>query len=388
MSSACAGAMPVSEEISGIRMAISPITEIIADLKAGRMVVLVDEEDRENEGDLLMAAEFVTPEAINFMARYGRGLVCLTLTEERCRQLNLPPMVANNRSPLGTNFTVSIEAAEGVTTGISAADRARTVQAAMRADASPRDIVQPGHIFPLIAQDGGVLVRAGHTEAGCDLARLAGLTPAAVICEILKENGEMARLPDLEEFAVQHRLKIGTIADLIHYRSSTESLVTRVAERDIDTVHGRLRLFAYSDAIGNETHLALVKGRPGPEKEALVRVHEPVSVIDLLDTASTSHSWNFHDALAAIAGADCGVILLLHRLETAEKLLERAKPQHQHAAQSRIALRNYGIGAQILRDLKVKRMRLLALPRRMPSMTGFDLEVTGYLQPPARSGNR
>jgi 3,4-dihydroxy 2-butanone 4-phosphate synthase / GTP cyclohydrolase II len=367
-------------------MAISPITEIIADIRAGGMVILVDEEERENEGDLLMAAEFATPESVNFMARYGRGLICLTLTEERCRQLNLPLMVANNRSPLGTNFTVSIEAAEGVSTGISAADRARTIQAAIRPDASPGDIVQPGHIFPVMAQEGGVLVRAGHTEAGCDLARLAGLTGAAVICEILKDNGEMARLPDLEEFAAQHVLKIGTIADLIHYRSSTESLVTRESERGIGTVHGRFRLYAYSDRIGNATHLALVKGDPGPDKEALVRVHEPLSVVDLLDTGSTSHSWNFHDALAAVSRADCGVILLLHRPETAEELLERARPQHRRGAQSRIALRTYGIGAQILRDLGVRKMRLLALPRPMPSMTGFDLEVTGYLQPPAKTG--
>ena len=361
--------------------AISPITTIIGELKAGRMVVLVDEEDRENEGDLLMAAEFATAEAINFMARYGRGLICLTLTEERCVALNLPLMVSTNRSPLGTNFTVSIEAAEGVTTGISAADRARTVQAAIRPDASPRDLVQPGHIFPLMAQDGGVLVRAGHTEAGCDLARLSGLAPAAVICEILKENGEMARLPDLVEFAVQHKLKIGTITDLIQYRSRTESLVTRVAERDIQTVHGMFRLVAYSDRIGRETHVALVKGEIRPEKEALVRVHEPVSLIDLLDAGSTSHSWNFHDALATIASSDSGVILLLHREETASELLERAKPPQLDAPQPKMALRNYGIGAQILKDLKVKKMRLLALPRRMPSMAGFDLEVVGYLQP-------
>ncbi|MFN7087272.1 MAG: bifunctional 3,4-dihydroxy-2-butanone-4-phosphate synthase/GTP cyclohydrolase II [Burkholderiales bacterium] len=365
-------------------MAISPITEIIADIKAGKMVILVDEEDRENEGDLLMAAEFVTPEAINFMARYGRGLICLTLTEERCRQLNLPLMVSNNRSPLGTNFTVSIEAAEGVTTGISAADRARTVQAAIRADASPGDIVQPGHIFPLMAQDGGVLMRAGHTEAGCDLARLAGVMPAAVICEILKDNGEMARLPDLEEFAAQHRLRIGTIADLIHYRSSTESLVERVAERDVETVHGRFRLYAYSDKVGHATHLALVRGKPEPDTEVLVRVHEPLSVIDLIDTASTSHSWNFNDALAAISRAECGVIVLLHRLETATELLERVRQQHAGAKPPKMALRNHGLGAQILRDLNVGKMRLLALPRRMPSMTGFGLEVCGFRLPPEK----
>ena len=365
---------------------VSPATEIIADIKAGRMVVLVDEAERENEGDLLIAAEFVTPENINFMARYGRGLICLTLTEQKCRSLNLQRMVADNRSSLGTNFTVSIEAAQGVTTGISAADRARTVQVAIRADASPSDLVQPGHIFPLMAQDGGVLVRAGHTEAGCDLARLAGLTPAAVICEILKDNGEMARLPDLIEFAAQHKLKIGTIADLIHYRSRTESLVERSAERDIDTAHGKFRLHVYSDRTGQATHLALVKGKPEARKEVLVRVHEPLSVIDLLDTASRSHSWNFNDALGAVSRADFGVIVLLHRQETASELLERARPHGEGAAAPAMTLRNYGIGAQILKDLGVKKMRLMALPRRMPSMAGFDLEVTGYLQPPAKSG--
>jgi 3,4-dihydroxy 2-butanone 4-phosphate synthase/GTP cyclohydrolase II len=361
-------------------MAVSPTNEIIADIGAGKMVILVDEEDRENEGDLVLAADFVTPEAINFMARYGRGLICLTLTEQKCRSLNLPPMVTNNSSPLGTNFTVSIEAAEGVTTGISAADRARTVQAAVRADASPADIVQPGHIFPLMAQNGGVLVRAGHTEAGCDLAQLAGATPAAVICEILKDNGEMARLPDLIEFGRQHNLKIGTIADLIHYRSRTESLVSRVSERDIETVHGKFRLIVYSDTIGQATHLALVKGKIGPDSEVLVRVHEPLSVIDLLDVKSASHSWNFNQALAAVSRADCGVIVLLHRPESAADLVERAQPG-AIASPQKNALRTYGIGAQILRDLKVAKMRLLAKQRRMPSMAGFDLQVTGYLQP-------
>jgi 3,4-dihydroxy 2-butanone 4-phosphate synthase / GTP cyclohydrolase II len=365
--------------------AVSPISEIISELKAGRMVVLVDEEDRENEGDLVIAAEFATAEAINFMARYGRGLICLTLTEARCRLLNLPLMVSNNRSPLGTNFTVSIEAAEGVTTGISAADRARTVRAAIRADASARDLVQPGHIFPLMAQDGGVLVRAGHTEAGCDLTRLAGLAPAAVICEILKDDGEMARLPDLVEFAGHHGLKIGTITDLIQHRSRTESLVTRAAERDIDTVQGSFRLVAYSDLIGRETHLALVRGHITAGKETLVRVHEPASLIDLLDAGSTSHSWNLHDALATVARADSGVILLLHREESAAELLERAKATQHDAPPGKIALRNYGIGAQILKDLGVRKMRLLALPRRMPSMAGFDLEVTGYLLPEGRT---
>ena len=363
---------------------ISPITDVIAELRAGRMVVLVDEEERENEGDLLIAAEFVTPAVINFMARHARGLICLTLTEEKCRSLSLPPMTAINRAAHGTNFTVSIEAAAGVTTGISAADRARTVQVAIRADASPADLVQPGHIFPLMAQDGGVLVRAGHTEAGCDLARLAGLTPAAVICEILKDDGEMARLPDLIEFAARHQLKIGTIVDLIHYRSSTESLVQRVAERDIETTHGKLRLHVYSDRIGNATHLALVKGRPASHREVLVRVHEPVSVIDLLDVASHRHSWNFNEALAAIVESDCGVIVLLHRQETASELLERARAPAGDMRAGGMVLRNYGIGAQILRDLGVRRMRIMGLPRPMPSMAGFDLEVTGYLQPRKR----
>ena len=361
-------------------MAVSPITDIIEDIRAGRMVILVDEEDRENEGDLVVAADFVTPETINFMARYGRGLICLTLTEEKCRSLRLPLMVNHNNSPLGTNFTVSIEAAEGVTTGISAADRARTVQTAVRADASPSDIVQPGHIFPLMAQNGGVLVRAGHTEAGCDLAALAGLTPAAVICEILKDDGEMARLPDLIEFGRAHNLKIGTIVDLIHYRNRTESLVTRVSERDIETVHGRFKLIVYSDKIGQATHLALVKGTIKPDSEVLVRVHEPVSVIDLIDVQSTSHSWNFNRALAAVSRAECGVIVLLHRPESAAELLARAQPGAV-ASTPRNALRTYGIGAQILRDLKVAKMRLLAKQRRMPSMAGFDLQVTGYLDP-------
>jgi 3,4-dihydroxy 2-butanone 4-phosphate synthase/GTP cyclohydrolase II len=361
---------------------IAPTPEIIAEIQAGRMVVLVDEEDRENEGDLVMAAEFVTPEAINFMARHGRGLICLTLTEARCRQLNLAPMVSNNRSQLGTNFTVSIEAARGVTTGISAADRARTVHAAVKRDARPEDLVQPGHIFPLLARDGGVLVRAGHTEAGCDLAELAGLTPAAVICEVLKDDGEMARLPDLIAFAQHHGLKVGTIADLIHYRSRTESLVQRVAERPLETVHGRFRLCAYRDVTAGEVHLALVRGEIVPGKEVLVRVHEPLSVIDALDVASTTHSWNLNDALRTIAAADAGVIVLLHRDETGEALLDRAQSSQQAGgAAPKMDLRTYGIGAQILKDLGVTRMKIMALPRKMPSMAGFDLEVTGYLLP-------
>lgn len=368
-------------------MIVSSIQEIIAEIKAGRMVILVDEENRENEGDLVMAADFITPAAINFMATHGRGLICLTLTEERCRQLNLPLMVAANRSPLGTNFTLSIEAASGVTTGISAADRARTVQAAVNPNAKPEDLVQPGHIFPLMAQNGGVLVRAGHTEAGCDLANLAGLTAASVICEILKEDGSMARLPDLVEFAAKHQLKIGAIADLIHYRSRTESLVKRVAERAIQTVHGEFRLVAYLDKTANATHLALVRGKIDPDRETLVRVHEPLSVIDLLDVSDDTHSWNVNDTLRIIAEAGRGVIVLLHRRESAAELLERVNPAK---SRSRVAvradLRDYGIGAQILKDLNVGKMRLLAVPRKMPSMAGFGLEVTGYLERQDLSG--
>lgn len=367
-------------------MVISSTQEIIAEIKAGRMVVLVDEENRENEGDLVLAADFVTPAAINFMATHGRGLICLTLTEERCRQLNLPLMVAANRSPLGTNFTVSIEAATGVTTGISAADRARTVQVAVNSDSKPDDIIQPGHIFPLMAQKGGVLARAGHTEAGCDLASLAGLTAASVICEILNEDGSMARLPDLVDFAAKHRLKIGAIADLIHYRSSTESLVKRMAERPIRTIQGEFRLVAYFDTTANATHLALVKGIIDPHTETLVRVHEPLSVMDLLDLEDNTHSWNINDTLRVIGSAKSGVIVLLHSRESAAELMERVIAEKCEAPiVATTDLRNYGIGAQILKDLHVGKMRLLAVPRKMPSMTGFGLEVTGYLEPEEKS---
>lgn len=359
---------------------VSSIEEILADFKAGKMVILVDEEDRENEGDLVLAADFVTPDAINFMAKHGRGLICLTLTEARCHQLNLPMMVTANHSPLGTNFTVSIEAASGVTTGISAADRARTIQVAVAADAKPEDLVQPGHVFPLKAQKGGVLVRAGHTEAGCDLARLSGLTEAAVICEILKDNGEMARLPDLIDFAAAHQLKIGTIADLIQYRSRTETLVTRAAERPLQTVHGEFSLIAYHDKISDAIHLALVKGQIDAGSEVLVRVHEPISIIDVLEIDDCTHTWSIHDAMSLIARAGQGVIVLLNRKDDRHVLLERIMPvQPCLEDKARPDLRNYGIGAQILRDLGVQKMRLLATPRRMPSMTGFGLEVTGYL---------
>ncbi|HSI95024.1 MAG TPA: bifunctional 3,4-dihydroxy-2-butanone-4-phosphate synthase/GTP cyclohydrolase II, partial [Methylophilaceae bacterium] len=297
------------------QVGISPITDIIDDIRAGRMVVLVDEEDRENEGDLVMAAEFASPMDINFMAMHGRGLICLTLTEARCKQLNLSRMVERNGTKLGTNFTASIEAAQGVTTGISAADRALTIQAAVKADAKPTDIVSPGHVFPLMAQNDGVLVRAGHTEAGCDLARMAGLEPAAVICEILNDDGSMARLPDLRAFAAQHGLKVGTIADLIRYRSQTETLVERAVERMITTPYGEFRLVAYHDRTAHETHLALVKGEPGMARDTLVRVHEPLSVFDLLDCGSRTHAWSVPRAMEMIQQAEAGVIVLLRRAE-------------------------------------------------------------------------
>ena len=357
--------------------ATRPIPEIIAELKAGRMAVLVDEEDRENEGDLIVAADCVTPEIINFMAKHGRGLVCMPITEARARQLNLAPMTPVNRSVHGTNFTVSIEAAHGVTTGISAADRAHTICVACAADAGPEDIVHPGHVFPLVAQQGGVLARAGHTEACCDLARLAGHSPAAVLCEIMNDDGTMARLPDLVEFARQHGLKIGSIVDLIHYRSQTERLIERVGERPIRTAEGDFRLVTFRDKLTDATHLALTRGQIVPERETLVRVHEPLSVVDLLDYGSRAHSWTIPAALAAIAGTECGVLVLLHRPESARELRQRAVAD-QPAAETRMDLRNYGIGAQILRDLNVGKMRLLARPREMPSMAGFGLEVTGY----------
>ncbi len=364
--------------------AISPVAEIVVELKAGRMVVVVDDEDRENEGDLLMAAEFVTPEAINFMARFGRGLICLTLTEEHCLRLKLPLMVAANGTKHGTNFTVSIEAAEGVTTGISAADRARTVLAAVHKAARAEDIVQPGHIFPLMAQPGGVLIRAGHTEAGCDLATLAGCAPAAVICEILKDDGTMARLPDLIEFAREHHLKVGTIADLIHYRSRNESLVTRAAEREIRTAHGPFRAIVYIDRAGGASHIALVRGAVSADQETLVRVHEPLSVLDLLDCADTTHSWSVDAAMRVMAERGAGVIVLLNTGESAAGLIAKFEALNTgHRPKVKMDLRTYGIGAQILRDLGVGRMRLLANPRKMPSMAGFDLEISGYMAPEA-----
>jgi len=367
---------------------ISPVAEIVAELRAGRLVILVDEEDRENEGDLVMAAEFVTPEAINFMVTHARGLVCLTLTEERCRQLGLSLMAAHNGTRFGTNFTMSIEAAEGVGTGISAADRARTIQAAVARDAKPADIVQPGHIFPVQAVRGGVLVRAGHTEAGCDLTKMAGLTPAAVICEILNPDGTMARLPDLKTFAQAHGLKIGTIADLIQYRSEHESMVERVATRTVQTPWGEFQGVAYRDLASGAPHLALVHGAVSADTETLVRVHEPTTMLDILCDDQTSHSWSISHSLKAIAAAPSGVLVLMNCQGGAELVFGQFDAWNrggQPAGEpSRFDLRTYGIGAQILRDLNVGMARLLALPRKMPSMAGFSLTITGYdSEPPS-----
>jgi 3,4-dihydroxy 2-butanone 4-phosphate synthase/GTP cyclohydrolase II len=365
-------------------VAISPVEDIVADLRAGRMVILVDEEDRENEGDLVMAAEHVTPEAINFMARFGRGLICLTLSKERCALLNLAPMTARNGDKKGTAFTVSIEAAEGVTTGISAADRARTVQAAVAKNAQAHDLVQPGHIFPLQAVDGGVLMRAGHTEAGCDLAAMAGCEPAAVICEIMKDDGTMARLPDLQVFGAQHGLKIGTIADLIHHRSQVESLVHLVGSRPLSTQHGEFIAHAFRDKTTHAVHLALVKGEWTETEEVLVRVHEPLSVLDALEKNRTMHSWSLDASLTHVAAQGKGVVVFLNCGESGEQLLAQfdgtARSSHG-PERGRMDLRSYGIGAQILRDVGVSRMKLMGTPRRMPSMAGYGLEIVGYVEP-------
>jgi len=363
-------------------VAISPIEDIVADMRAGRMVILVDEEDRENEGDLILAADHVTPEAINFMARYGRGLICLPMTRERCEHLQLPPMAVRNGTKMGTAFTVSIEATEGVTTGISAADRARTVQAAVSKNAVASDLVQPGHIFPLQAVDGGVLVRAGHTEASCDLAAMAGCTPAAVICEIMKDDGTMARLPDLQIFAAQHGLKIGTIADLIHHRSRMESLVEHVGSRPLHTAFGEFTAHAFKDKTAHGVHLALVKGQWSEDDVVLARVHEPLSVLDALEVGRAMHSWSLDASLARVESEGKGVVVFLNCGESGAQLLAQfdgtARASHG-PERGRMDLRTYGIGAQILRECGVHKMKLLGNPRRMPSMVGYGLEIVGYV---------
>nr|WP_245586071.1 bifunctional 3,4-dihydroxy-2-butanone-4-phosphate synthase/GTP cyclohydrolase II [Solimonas soli] len=361
---------------------LDPIEDIIADFKAGKMVILMDDENRENEGDILMAAECVRAEDINFMARYGRGLICLTLTQERCRQLRLPQMVSRNEENHKTAFTVSIEAAEGVTTGISAHDRARTVQAAVKRDATPQDVVQPGHIFPLMAQPGGVLTRAGHTEAGCDLARLAGFEPAAVIVEVLNEDGTMARRPDLEVFAREHGIKLGTIADLIRYRLDNEHTVERVAETHVATEFGDFRLVTYQDTIDNTVHLAMVKGNVDSAKPTLVRVHLRNTLQDLLGVEHDDFGWPLRRALKRVADEGSGVVVVLRKPESAREFVQQVvalNMRDETPHDVRPLLRTYGLGAQILSDLGVRKMRVLSAPKRMQGISGFGLEVVEYV---------
>lgn len=367
-----------------MRPAFSEMDEIIADIRAGRMVIIVDDEDRENEGDLLMAAARVRPEDINFMARYGRGLICLTLTRARCEQLRLPLMVSATDAAQSTNFTVSIEAAEGVTTGISAHDRARTVSVAVSPGAGPADLRQPGHIFPLMAQPGGVLTRAGHTEAGCDLARLAGLEPAAVIVEILNDDGTMARRPQLEVFAREHGLKIGSIADLIRYRLQKEESVERIADQRVMTEFGEFRLVCYEDHVNRNVHLALVRGELGPEPP-LVRVHLQDTLGDVVGIQSPGLGWPLRSALQQVAASGNGVVVLLRHAEDPRELMQSVRALGQARGEEPLAppgtaiLRTYGTGAQILRDLGVRRMRVLSAPKQMHGISGFGLEVVEYV---------
>lgn len=361
---------------------LSNIDEILADLKAGKMVVIMDDEDRENEGDLLMAAELVRPEDINFMARYGRGLICLTLTRERCRELRLPLMVSDTDSDHRTNFTLSIEAAEGVTTGISAHDRAQTVLAAVQPNARPEDLRQPGHIFPLMAQPGGVLTRAGHTEAGCDLARLAGLSPASVIVEILNDDGTMARRPDLEKFAAQHGLKIGTIADLIRYRIDKERSVERIAEQQVETDFGPFRMVCFEDHVNRTVHMALVRGEPDKVDAPLVRVHLKDTLRDLVGVHESKRSWSLRAAMQRVAAEGAGVIILLRPNEEPRDLMDSVANLREDGVRHTAAgvLRTYGIGAQILRELGIHRMRVLSAPRQLQGLSGFDLEIVAYVE--------
>jgi len=372
--------------------ALDSAADLIADIRAGKMVVLMDDEDRENEGDLVMAAELVRPQDINFMARYGRGLICLTLTPERCRQLRLPQMVDRNEESQRTAFTVSIEAADGVTTGISAHDRARTVRTAVTKDARPEDLVQPGHIFPLMARPGGVLARAGHTEAGCDLARLAGLEAAAVIVEILNEDGTMARRPDLLRFARAHGLRIGTIADLIRHRLLHEHSVERVAETTVQTEFGEFRFVGYQDAVYNTLHGALVKGTIHPDQAPLVRVHLRTTLADVFGIEHPKLAFPIRNALRRIAQEPSGVLLILRKPETPQEIVsqlvglghqqgEDGVPMATGAHDPHFVLRTHGIGSQILTDLGVRRMRLLmrVVPARIQAISGFDLEVVDFV---------
>lgn len=369
---------------------LDTIEDIIADLAAGRMVIMMDDENRENEGDLVMVASRAQAEDINFMARYGRGLICLTLTRERCRQLRLPLMVRDTDVHQTTNFTVSIEAAEGITTGISAHDRARTVQAAVAEQARPEDLRQPGHIFPLMAQPGGVLTRAGHTEAGCDLARLAGFAPAAVIVEILNDDGTMARRPELEMFARRHGLRMGTIADLIRYRLEKEESVELISDQTVDTEFGPFRMACFEDHVNRNVHIALVRGTPDPAEPVLVRVHVSDTLGDVIGIQNPQLGWPLRDAMRRIAAERAGVLVVLCTPESPRELMAMvnalrggtdaaidADPRRDRGE----VLRTYGTGAQILRKLGVRRMRVLSAPKQMHGISGFGLEVVDYVYP-------
>ncbi len=367
-------------------MKLNSSKEIIEDIRQGKMVILMDDEDRENEGDLIMAASFVRPEDINFMASQGRGLICLTLSKRRCEQLRLPLMVNENNAQHGTNFTMSIEAAKGVTTGISAADRAVTVQAAVADNAKPEDIVQPGHIFPIMAQPGGVLTRAGHTEAGCDLARLAGLEPASVIVEILNEDGSMSRRPDLEKFAQKHGLKIGTIADLIHYRLGNEKSLERIAECELKNDFGVFRLITYRDRIDDLVHFAVVKGDISADKPVMVRVHMPHYLHDVLGIQRSDSGWPLEDVMQRIEKEGSGVIVMLNSQDSQAETVSRIKNYQREdegkptiKREAKADMRTYGTGAQILLDVGVNKMQVMSAPKKMHGLSGFGLEVVKYI---------
>jgi 3,4-dihydroxy 2-butanone 4-phosphate synthase/GTP cyclohydrolase II len=370
---------------SAVHAPFSSIEEIIADIADGKMVIMVDDENRENEGDLIMAAAKVRAEDINYMATHGRGLICLTMSRERCKQLRLPLMVSDTDEHHATNFTISIEAAQGITTGISAHDRAKTIQAAVAADARPEHLSQPGHIFPVMAQPGGVLTRAGHTEAGCDLARLAGLEPAAAIVEILNADGSMARRPDLEVFAKERGIHIGTIADLIRYRLEKERNVERIAEQSIETAHGEFTMYCYDDHVNRSVHVALVKGDLETVEAPLVRVHLQDTLGDVVGVQSDSLGWPLHSAIERISAEETGVIVVLRDQETSRDFIDsvEALDEHRDELEDRRSgdevLRTYGIGAQILRDLGLSKIRVLSAPKQMYAISGFDLEITEYV---------
>ena len=371
---------------SSSNIAFSDIEEIIADIRQGKMVIMVDDENRENEGDLLMAAEKVRAEDINYMARYGRGLICLTMTRERCAQLRLPLMVDETDDHHATNFTISIEAAEGITTGISAHDRAKTVRVAVAPDAHPEDLSQPGHIFPVMAQPGGVLTRAGHTEAGCDLARLAGMEPAATIVEILNDDGSMARRPDLEAFSKRHDVKIGTIADLIRYRLEKERYVDRIHEESVQTAHGEFTMYCYDDRVNQCVHLALAKGDLAAAADPLVRVHLQDTLGDVIGVQDRTLGWPLDAAMARIAEEDAGVVVILREHESSRELMDAIRglsvdrDELDERRSGDAVLRTYGIGAQILQDLGVQKMRVLSAPKHIYGISGFGLEIAGYVE--------